>query len=104
PLASTERSKAPWRATSSSMWSKKRIPVAMRDFPRPSRFRRMRISVSLVWRWIVAVLGMGSAEMLDLLEQALHFLLRSDGDAHKAGAELFGAFAQENAATLELLK
>src|SRR2546423_2613474 len=104
PCASRARSNAPWRATRSSMWSRKRIPVVTCEAPRPSRFRRMRISVSLVRRRIVAVLGIALAETLDFLQEALHLLLRADGDAYEAGTEFFGAFADENASTFELPK
>src|SRR5579871_412235 len=41
------------------MWSKKPTPVAIWLWPAPSRFNSSRICVSAVFRWIVAVRGMG---------------------------------------------
>src|SRR6266852_1501643 len=38
---------------------------------------------------------------LDLLHQALHFTLGSDGDAHESLTHIFAAFAQQNALVLE---
>src|SRR3954469_21092195 len=44
-----------WRASRSSIWSKKPIPVATVDTPDPSRLTLTSMSVSLVLRLIVAV-------------------------------------------------
>ncbi len=55
PLASTLMSNPPWRAKLSSMWSKKPMPVAIVDAPRPSRSSVTRILVSLVSRMTEAV-------------------------------------------------
>ena len=55
PLARSSRSNTPWRATSSSMWSRNRMPVDTRARPRPSMRRRTRMSVSAVFRATTAL-------------------------------------------------
>src|SRR5450631_1593821 len=62
PLAFTSRSSPPWRASWSSMWSRKGIPEARRASPWPSRSTATRTWVSLVSRWISALRIGGSAE------------------------------------------
>src|SRR5271155_1345637 len=84
------------------MWSRKRIPVATRALPRPSRFSRTRMSVSFVFRWSVAVLGIVILPVApDFLHQPFHFVFRSNGNTHKSSAHVFRAFAQQNSAALE---
>src|SRR6185503_6645146 len=50
PFAEISRSNTPWRATCSSMWSRKGTPVAIFDLPFPSRLSLTPIFVSLVLR------------------------------------------------------
>src|SRR5262249_20095132 len=50
PLALIARSMREWRASRSSMWSRKPIPVAIADVPLPSRSIATSTSVSLVVR------------------------------------------------------
>src|ERR1039457_920856 len=63
PAAFRVRSKPPCLVKSSSMWSKKRMPVAMAYFPRPSRRREAEICVSFVLRVI-------SADLIDITQNA----------------------------------
>src|SRR5829696_9089624 len=61
PLASTRRPSRPWRASRSSMWSRKPTPVAALASP-PSRLSSSLIRVSAVLRSFVAVrllIGLG---------------------------------------------
>src|SRR5882672_1663886 len=94
------------------MWSKKRMPVATRAFPRPWRFSFRRMSVSFVLRWIVAVRGIliclqcrlsgGRLPLLSNgLQQAAHFGSRSDSDSNESRADVFASVAQEDALPLE---
>src|ERR1035437_2785901 len=55
PLAEISRSNTPWRATWSSMWSRKGTPVSIVPAPLPSRLILARIRVSLVSRVTSAV-------------------------------------------------
>src|ERR1043165_851524 len=55
PLAFTLMSMRAWRASRSSMWSKKPMPVAISDAPVPSRFTATSTSVSLVFRFTAAL-------------------------------------------------
>src|ERR1700738_1211574 len=55
PTAFTDTSMRECRASRSSIWSKKPMPVATLDTPDPSRFTETSISVSLVLRLMVAV-------------------------------------------------
>src|SRR5690242_556291 len=110
------KSNAPWRATKPSMWSKKRIPVVMQAFPRPSRLSFSRMSVSFVFRWIVAMRpilnlfcsGAFSPRRLpflsDELQQPLHFCGSSDGDADEATLHVFASVAKQNALPFQLAK
>src|SRR5689334_12418017 len=50
PFATISRSNTPWRATWSSIWSRKPMPVAMLALPFPSRLSLTTICVSLVLR------------------------------------------------------
>src|SRR5256885_4385503 len=100
-----ERSKAPWRARSSSMWSKKRIPVEISDLPRPSRLRRRRILVSLVWRRIEAGLRMaGLRGGVFFFWRGGNFFFLANGDGDKTGAGFFGGFGHEAATRLRFVK
>src|SRR5712691_10972945 len=54
PVAFSFKSNAPCLVNSSSMWSKKRMPVEISYRPRPSSFNAPRICVSLVLRWTLA--------------------------------------------------
>src|SRR5580693_749052 len=70
------------------------MPVETREVPRPSRFRRSVICVSLVLRSIVAVRGIrglasaGFLEALDQFQEPLHLLLRADADADVTGRDV----------------
>src|SRR6267143_7269507 len=97
------------------MWSKKRMPVAMRAFPRPSRSSFRRMSVSFVLRWIVAVRdiliclqrrfsGRRFPLLLNGMQQAAHFGARSDSDSNESRAHVLAAAAQKDALLLELSK
>src|SRR5438477_765391 len=55
PLARTERSIAPWRASWSSMWSRNGMPDASDASPLPSRSTATKTCVSRVSRWICAL-------------------------------------------------
>src|SRR6187397_100904 len=55
PLASTHRPSLPWRASRSSMWSRKPTPVCALASP-PSRSSESSICVSAVLRCLFAVL------------------------------------------------
>src|SRR3954467_4333286 len=62
PFALMSRSTMPWRATCSSMWSRKGTPVASSARPSPSRFTETEIFVSAVLRSAAAVrIGGGSS-------------------------------------------
>src|SRR3954470_24719425 len=54
PSTFTSRSNSPWRANSSSMWSRKPTPVAIAALPVPSRARLTETSVSAVRRLTLA--------------------------------------------------
>src|SRR5882672_12132215 len=97
------------------MWSKKRMPVATRAFPRPWRFSFRRMSVSFVLRWIVAVRGIliclrrrlsgGRFPLLSNgLQQAAHFGSRSDSDSNESRAHVPATVSEKDALGLELSK
>src|ERR1044072_734152 len=55
PFAFTVMSMREWRASRSSMWSKKPMPVSIDELPTPSRSRSISTSVSLVFRFTAPV-------------------------------------------------
>src|SRR5688572_17109660 len=68
PLACTVRSRPPWRASWSSMWSRNGMPEASLASPVPSRSTATKTWVSLVSRWTSAlrmVGGEGRGKRLD---------------------------------------
>src|SRR5580658_303854 len=74
------------------------MPVVTSDFPCPSRFSFRRMSVSFVRRWMAADRGMITLPVsLDQFQQAFHFFLCADADAHEASANVFRAIAQQDA-------
>src|SRR5919199_3218786 len=79
PFASISRSSMLWRATWSSMCSRKGIPVSSRAAPLPSRSTRTRICVSFVLRTTSA--ARVSEGFMEGLEQYTVFLRRADRDA-----------------------
>ena len=54
PSARSSRSRWPWRASRSSMWSKNPTPVTRAPAPVPPRASSRSIFVSAVWRWMPA--------------------------------------------------
>src|SRR6185436_18177331 len=80
PLARTVRSNAPWRATWSSMWSRKGMPEASWASPLPSRFTATKTCVSRVSRWISAV-RMSGEDFGEGGREPGVFLGGSDGEA-----------------------
>ena len=67
PSAFTARSNAPWRATRSSMWSRKRTPVRLSKRPRPSSVSATLTCVSAVLRSISALRTAPPAAAMALL-------------------------------------
>src|ERR1700682_4912972 len=91
PLAFTSRSRPPWRAGWSSMWSRKGMPEASFDSPRPSRSTATFTWVSLVSRWISA-LRMTSAEGLGECSQHSRILVgSSDREPQALGGQVMRA-------------
>src|SRR5438093_2464575 len=78
PSASMSRSSRAWRATWSSMCSRKGSPVESFASPLPSRLSRTRIRVSLVLRTISALRM--SKRFLEGGEQYTVFVGRADRD------------------------
>src|SRR5215467_1659492 len=97
------------------MWSKKRIPVVIRAFPRPSRSSFSRMSVSFVFRWIVAVRAIFNSRepprsrrrlpfLSNDLEQLSHLRGSSHGDAHEPAAHILAAIAKQDSLFFQLAK
>src|SRR5204862_8276744 len=102
PLASTLRSKAPCRAKSSSMWSRKPTPVCQLPWPLPSRFNSRRIWVSRVLRVIVAVRGI-SHHGFEKGQRGFNLFVGPHADSQAVAPAGIVHVADEDAVLLELL-
>src|SRR6185503_19557979 len=80
PFARTVRSMAPWRATWSSMWSRKGMPEESSARPVPSRSTATKTCVSFVSRWISALRMVGLEDRREGLEEPRILIGRADGE------------------------
>src|SRR5471032_1685623 len=88
PLAFTSRSSPPWRASWSSMWSRKGMPEARRASPWPSRSTATRTWVSLVSRWISALrMGVSAEGGGECLEHSRVLVGSSDREPQAVGEQ-----------------
>src|SRR6185369_10209766 len=101
PLARTVRSMAPWRATWSSMWSRKGMPEASLASPVPSRFTATKICVSRVSRWISAV-RMSGEDVGEGGDEPVVLVGRADGEAKAVREQRVGTVEGANQYTTRL--
>src|SRR2546426_5637561 len=87
PLAFTTRSRAPWRASWSSMWSRNGMPEARRESPRPSRSTATLTWVSLVSRWISALRMVSGEVRGEGLEHSRILVGRADREPQAVGEQ-----------------
>src|SRR5215813_2742199 len=101
PLHVTSRSKSPWRANSSSMWSRNGTPVETALLPSPSRSSLRWMSVSLVARLISAWRDIRK-NLLQSIYQFVVLFRRADADANVlAEHRRFADVANQNAARVQ---
>src|SRR3954466_11476192 len=91
PRARTVRSMAPWRATWSSMWSRKGMPEASSARPVPSRSTATKTCVSFVSRWTSALRMVGLEDRGEGLEESGIFFGGADRKSQRVREERMGA-------------
>src|SRR5206468_9973532 len=102
PRARTVRSIAPWRATWSSMWSRKGMPEASSARPVPSTSTATKTWVSFVSRWISALRMVGLEDRGEGLDEPGIFFGGADREPQRVREKRMGAMEGANQYTTAL--